>query len=429
MITPTARRILEQFAAAFPTSAHYRGGRPLRKAGWAGLMPEIERDVEAKQRFLDAVDELVAAGILLVRWRRFREGDEVEALSLRDPAALFAALGTRSPTETAGALRAVLRETTCRPASLAEAVASHVAALLDANHPTPFADEKELADTLRLLALSPEQVAKQPIRALSVRLFSNSKRIEAILRTVDTATRAAAGVAATEVLGLSRSYPEATIALRGSITFADGRRWELLGESVTLPLETITAIEEIIFAGELITVENKESFAVTAAGALGSKTAEWPGEPHTSTGGPKIAGAASVRAAGAVIYTAGHPNRAVQAVVRRAAVGGAAVRHFGDMDPEGLLIYQEIASLVPRLQPLFMDPQTYNRLAAHGRPLTQKELALLERITRPELAPLVERMRARKVAVEQEVIDPGVGAYLFPPPIPIRRYARSSNDR
>lgn len=402
MITPTARRILEQFAAAFPTSAHYRGGRSLRKAGWAELMPEIVRDVEAKQRFLDAVDALVAAGILSVRWRRFREGDEVESLYLRDPAVLFAALGTRSPTETADAMREVLSRAGLQPGSLAEAVATHVAALLDANHPTPFANETEFADTLRLLSLSADEVAQQPIRALSVRLFSNSKRIEALLRTVDTATRSAAGVTATEVLGLSRSYPEATIAIRGTIVLADGRRWELCGEPVTLPLETIAAIEEIIFDGELITVENKESFVVTAAGALRS-------EDSAATGGPHIADAASVGAArvGAVIYTAGHPNRAVQAVVRRAAAGARAVRHFGDLDPEGLLIYQEITSLVFRLQPLFMTPETYDRLAAHGRPLTDKELSLLDRITRPELAPLVERMRARKIAVEQEVIDPG----------------------
>ncbi|TVQ96274.1 MAG: DUF2399 domain-containing protein [Spirochaetaceae bacterium] len=387
MITPTARRILEQFAAAFPNSAHYRGGRPLRKAGWAGLMPEIERDVESKQRFLDAVDELVAAGILSVRWRRFREGDDVEALYLRDPAALFAALGTRSPTETASAMSTELSRTECPPGSLAEAVATHVAALLEANHPTPFADETELADTLRLLSLSTDEVAQQPIRALSVRLFSNSKRIEALLRTADTATRAAAGVTATEVLGLSRSYPEATIALRGTIVFSDRRRWELCGESVTLPLETAAAIEEITFDGALITVENKESFGVTAAGV-----------------GSARGGATGI---GAVVYTAGHPNRAVQTVVRRAAAGGAAVRHFGDLDPEGLLIYQEIASLVPRLQPLFMDPETYNRFAAHGRPLNGKEHSLLDRITRPELTPLVERMRERRIAVEQEVIDPG----------------------
>ncbi|TVR57194.1 MAG: DUF2399 domain-containing protein [Spirochaetaceae bacterium] len=386
MITPTARRILEEFAEAYPTSAQYRGGRPLRKAGWDDLMPEIQNDVEAKENFLAAVDELVAAGILSVRWRRFREGDEVEALYLRDPDALYAAIGLRSPVETGSAMQVVLRETETPPGSLAAAVAAHVGALLDAGHPTVFADEAELRDTLRLLALTPEEAARQPIRALSVRLFSNSKRIESLLRAADGATRAAVGERASEILGLSRSYPEATIAVHGTIVFTDGRRWEVRGESVTLPLETAATIETIEFSGALITVENKESFAVTAARA-----------------------AAAADTGFAVVYTGGHPNRAVQAVIRRAAASASTAHHFGDMDPEGLLIYQEIAAIVPHLRPFSMDPATYDRFAAHGRALTTKELALLDRVNRPELAPLVERMRERKLAVEQEVIDVTVG--------------------
>ncbi len=388
MITPTARRILEVFAEAYPTSAQYRGGRALRKAGWADLMPEIERDVEEKNRFLEAVDELVAAGILSVRWRRFRERDEVEALYLRDPAALYAALGLRSPVETGSAMQAVLRETETPPDSLAAAVATHVGALLDAGHPTPFADETELRDALRLLALTPEEAARHPIRALSVRLFSNSKRIESLLRAADSASRAALGERASEALGLSRSYPEATIALRGTIVFTDGRRWDLRGDSIALPLETTAAIQTIEFSGALITVENKESFAVTAARAAAGADA---------TAGAGIAAA--------VVYTGGHPNRAVQAVIRRAAASAATAYHFGDMDPEGLLIYQEIAAILPHLQPFSMGPTAYDRYAAHGRQLTGKELALLDRVTRPELAPLVERMRERRLAVEQEVID------------------------
>ncbi|TVQ36246.1 MAG: hypothetical protein EA384_14765, partial [Spirochaetaceae bacterium] len=45
------------------------------------------------------------------------------------------------------------------------------------------------------------------------------------------------------------------------------------------------------------------------------------------------------------------------AVERCAASAGTAesVRHFGDMDPEGLLIYQEIAAAAPQLRPHLMD--------------------------------------------------------------------------
>lgn len=384
MITPTARRILECFAEAFPASAHYRGGRRLRRARWDEILPEIRSDVEAKQRFLEAVDELSAAGIISVRWRRFREGDEVDALYLQRPDLLYRLLERRSPADIAEAMRRVLGEPLGADAedSPAGAVARHVRALLAASHPTPFTDETELRDALRLLSVSPQQAAALPLRALSVRLFADSKRIERLLRPVDAATRAATGLRASETLGLSRSYPEATIALHGTLQFGDGRSWRLSGETVSLPPATIAALAAVHTDGALLTVENKESFSV-AARALADNRADF----------------------GAVLYTGGYPNRAVQALLSLAVRTVAAVRHFGDMDPEGLLIYQEIAVLAPDLRPHLMDSTTYCRYLEYGRPLTTAETAQLNRITRSELSELVAAMRVRRVAVEQEVVD------------------------
>ncbi len=383
MITPTARRILECFAAAFPASAHYRGGRRLRRAGWSEVMPEIVHDVEAKQRFLHAVDELCGAGIVSVKWRRFREGDEVEALYLERPEDLYRLLERRSPAEVATAMRRVLQESGAGPPdSLAAVVAGHIDALLEASHPLPFSDEIELRDALVLLALTPQQTAAVPLRALSVRLFSDSKRIETLLRPLDAATRAAAGLRASDLLGLSRSYPEATIALCGTLQFGDGRSWRLNGETITLPPATINALEALRFNGALLTVENKESFAV-AARALAAGGADYA----------------------ALLYSGGHPNRAVQLLLSASAGTAESVRHFGDMDPEGLLIYQEIAAAAPQLRPHLMDVSTYRRYLDYGRPLSRTETAVLNRVTRPELAELVAEMRLRRIAVEQEVVD------------------------
>ena len=383
MITPTAGRILECFAEVFPASAHYRGGRRLRRGRWNEVLPEIVHDVEAKQRFLHAVDELCATGIVSVKWRRFREGDEVEALYLERPDELYRLLGRRSPVDVAAAMRRVLEESAEKPRdSLAGAVARHIDALLEASHPLPFGDETELRDALVLLSLTPQQAAAVPLRALSVRLFSDSKRIETLLRPLDTVTRAAAGRSATDLLGLSRSYPEATMALCGTLQFGDGRSWRLNGESITLPPATINALEAVRFDGALLTVENKESFAVVAR-ALATGRADYA----------------------ALLYSGGHPNRAVQLLLSAAAGAAESVRHFGDMDPEGLLIYQEIAAAAPQLRPYLMDVATYRRYLDYGRPLSRTETALLNRVTRPELAELVAEMRLRRIAVEQEVVD------------------------
>ncbi len=104
-MTELARRILTVFAESYPTSASYKGGRKLRKSGWHELFPRIRTDVSAKNDFLEAVEELVDAGILTAKWKRFREGDDLEALYLEDPQSLFAALGMPSPESTADGMR------------------------------------------------------------------------------------------------------------------------------------------------------------------------------------------------------------------------------------------------------------------------------------------------------------------------------------
>ncbi|TVQ35575.1 MAG: hypothetical protein EA384_16090 [Spirochaetaceae bacterium] len=68
-------------------------------------------------------------------------------------------------------------------------------------------------------------------------------------------------------------------------------------------------------------------------------------------------------------------------------------------------MYQEIAAAAPQLRPHLMDVATYRRYLDYGRPLSRTETAVLNRVTRPELADLVAEMRLRRIAVEQEVVD------------------------
>jgi hypothetical protein len=96
-LSPEIRRILEAFAAAYPLSAHYRNGRRLRLPGLAELFPSMERDVETREAVLSALDELTRNGIASVRWKRFREGNEPEAVYLEDPGKLYELLGIPSP--------------------------------------------------------------------------------------------------------------------------------------------------------------------------------------------------------------------------------------------------------------------------------------------------------------------------------------------
>jgi len=47
---------------------------------------------------------------------------------------------------------------------------------------------------------------------------------------------------------------------------------------------------------------------------------------------------------GAVVCSSGHPNPAVVALLRFFAAAGAELLHYGDLDPDGILILQEIGS-------------------------------------------------------------------------------------
>jgi len=74
----------------------------------------------------------------------------------------------------------------------------------------------------------------------------------------------------------------------------------------------------------ILSVENKETFHVMAARLP-------PVLP------PAIAG---------IVSSAGHPNDAVNPFLRVCVKAGARIFHYGDLDPDGILIAQEIASLL-----------------------------------------------------------------------------------
>jgi len=399
-MTQLARRILEVFAESYPTSAHYQGGRKLRKAGWEGVFPRIASDVEEKSDFLDAVEELVTAGILSARWKRFREGDELEALYLENPDALFEALGIPSPEAIARAMIAVLDGPAWSNQPLAD-LAAYLRPRLQAGHPVAIRDARELEDLARLFSLSPEEAAASPLRALSARLYADTKRLEQLLRIADRLARAIGSRAVSKRLGLARSYPEAGLALWGRIVFEGGAAaWECRGEILSLPLSTVKRIRSVQFAapGEstdalpksptVLSIENKETFHVLAG----------------REGHPSFPGGLA-----ALVYTAGHPNEAVVALLRRCIEAGARLLHYGDLDPDGILILQEIEEATgTAVTPWLMTVALHRRYFRFGYRLDRTQVARLVRAQKHssgDLHDLAAAIADTGIGVEQEVID------------------------
>lgn len=388
-----AREILRAFADSYPSSAHYRGGRKLRLGGWSRRIPEIEEDVEEKEAFLRAVEDLYSREVVSVKWRRFRAGEEVEALYLEDPCALYSLLGAKAPWDRREELLTVLIRAPWTDSRLS-GLGERLRALLEAHHPLPVDEPVELRELGRLFLLTPKETLGLPIRALSVRLFNDSKRLEGLLSKADKLSAEVDGERLSVRLGLRRSYPEVSFSLFGSLRLS-GEPWQLSGELMALPLESVKAIREVSLrrsqktgAPWVLSVENKESFYAVAEAAR----AAWA--PGAASSPPS-----------AVVYTAGHPGEAVRELLRALSGDSTSLLHFGDMDPEGLLILQELGQQTGlSIHPFSMDEVSFRRYLRFGRALGESSLVRLKEIRLDELAGVAALIKESGTGVEQEVI-------------------------
>lgn len=401
-LSTTARAILTEFADSFPESAHFRGGRKLRKGNWDRVFPRMKIDVETKEAFLDAVDELERRGLVSVKWQRFREGSEVDALYLEDAERLFELVGRASPETVREEMLAVLRGESWSGVSGSEiggAVRDHLSVALEERHPIAARDADELRYLARLFSIGVDEARFTPIRALSVRVFGNSKRLEDLLPLADRLSRGACGAAVSRELGLARAYPEASLALRGAIVFRDGgerRRWVCDAEAVTLPAQTIERITALEFSrpsSAVLSVENKETF-YSLVERLSVRLSIRPGALP-----PEIC---------AVTYGGGHPHPAYINLLALCAAGGATLYHFGDLDPDGLLILSELeTALETPVHPCLMNTEIYEAYLpySYDPPPSRLELLAASHARLPAaLRPLAEMILVHRKGVEQEVI-------------------------
>lgn len=428
-MTQAAMRILEEFASRYPSSAAASGGAPLRLSS-ARTFRDLERaGADEKESFLEAAEELARRGILEISWERRKEGEAVRSLTLRDPQGLFSLLGRSSPADTAQAAReaaaniaaaesaasnsAASTSTASKPLlpTVKQAFFEFLASSLDAKDADRGIDATLIRD-LALLPLYNNETQALTTRALSVSLFADSKRIEALLAAAKPlfSRAAAAGIPAPEPGRLERSFPETLIAGACTIRLA-GKAAPLenpSGAIIGIPAETAAAITAITGtqtgasgapadAGApqaakpncALGIENKETFHVLARALEQGRLPQFT----------------------LLVYVAGHPNRAVQLVFSALARSGWQLSHSGDLDPDGILILQELADAAGApVVPWRMDSATFDRYCSHSRPLDGTMLvraAAIRDDTRalPGIEGLLERILATGRGVEQEIIN------------------------
>ncbi|MFW5861398.1 MAG: DUF2399 domain-containing protein [Spirochaetota bacterium] len=375
--------ILRVFAEAYPNSAQYRGGRKLRKGNWQRKFPAIEESVDHKNAFLAAVENLSREGLLSVQWQKYRKGDSVKALYLEDSEGLYRRLGIPSPQQAAVNIRDFLSKYT--PHSLQDGQAARgLLDIMEAGTSLPVTEQSLLEDILTLFALDREEAGRYALRALSTRLYNDSKRLENILRPADEISGMVLGYSITRELGLARRYPETTLAGNIILEFTDGRRWDLAGHAVTMPLATARQVGRVLNGSgyvlhHVLSVENKETFHVLSDGLKGFD---------------------------GLLYTGGHPNEADRVILATLSGQGTLVHHAGDLDPVGLQIFEEIDEICGgTLLPFRMNRMVYMKYAEYGYRLKGSELMRLDFIKNIKVAELAETIRENGVGVEQEIID------------------------
>lgn len=396
-LSATARYILECFRDDYPSSAQVRGGRKLRKGGWDRIFPRIHTDPEVKEAFLAAAEELEALGVLSIRWARYRRGDRIEALFLEDPALLYSLSGLPTPEqqreEALGLLQEfrerVLQEpdgsgeqgrddTRGQSGEFIRTLVEHLEARIEAYIPTPCGDPQRLRELLLLLETDRELIAELPIRALSIRLFRDSKRLEGLLAEADKLALSAAGERISSRLELSRSYPQAGLRGEAELLFTDGRTWNLNGEELFCGKRCVERLSLIAVGAPVLVVENKETFMTLQPERCGFS---------------------------ALLYGGGHLNRATAALLQLLERSGAELYYFGDLDPEGLLIFQETDELLSgRLIPWHMDVPHYLHYLDYGYPLSEQLLSRLDRLRPGRFDELAALLRSNRIGVEQELM-------------------------
>ena len=388
-------RLMEEFAQRYPSSAAASGGRQLRLRVAQAFEGLNRAGADEKESFLEAAEKLYDEGLIDIEWEKHRKGEAIQGLILRSPQLLFARLGRDSPTETANnaILEAGLAAQAARSPQQREFF-SWMAGALAAEDGAKGIDRQAVCDFAKL----PLFTADAPLatRALSVRLFSDSKRLEdLLLRFKPLLLRARrAAVACPDLTPFARKFPETLIA--GKLAFSiENAGKPLCNESgliIGLPAESAHRVRRISAlepkTGTVLGVENKETFYALSRAMQEDSFSD----------------------ADALVYVGGHPNRAVKSVFRSFARSHFTLTHAGDLDPDGILILQELAdSSGVAVLPRRMDSATFDEFFVYSRPLENTALlraAIIRDDTRrlPGIEELLERILATGRGVEQEII-------------------------
>ncbi|MDR0289585.1 MAG: DUF2220 family protein, partial [Treponema sp.] len=357
--------------------SHYTEERRALRLRSAQFFPDFDTvRPDEKESYLEAAELLERKGIVKLRWEKGGKDERLKTLTCENIEKLFAEAGKPYPQTEAEKVKAILGE---KIKSIKENLptehnetAEKILSLLEyfSLHFGPREigqglNQKTMEEFIRFLefSLEPARLEKITTRALSILLYRDSKRLENLLSLCKPLlSHSKKNIPALELAIPERSYPETMISGKIIIEYKnlDVPMLNAGGHILTLPLETAEAIQAIqTIAGKkektVLTVENKETFY-----AFGSPNKHTVNENYCYD---------------CFLYIGGYSNRATAALIKILAASGFSFCHAGDLDPDGVLILQNIQGIAERpVVPVRMDAATFDQYRAWGKTLTKPVL-------------------------------------------------------
>ena len=421
-MTSWERKILSALESHYFSSAPETGeDRNVLRLRASVFFPNFDTaSSDEKESYLEAAESLERKGIIKLSWEKRGKGERLKVLSCDNFEKLFEAAGKPYPKTEAEKIRAMLREKTFvlkesmshGKTALAEKAIAFLEHLSLSFSPREIGQDinrnamEDLVKLLEFYSSTAQKVgelnpsARITTRALSILLYRDSKHLEDLLALCKPLfSRAEKTVPVPDFSFLERSFPETMISGKIVLEYKS-QKTPLInadGHILGIPLENSEEIESIkLLSGKkeklVLTIENKETFY-----ALASPQGQSAGE--------------GLLRYDCFLYIGGYFNRAATAIVKVLAASGFAFSHAGDLDPDGILILQQIRETAGRpVAPLRMDAASFDKYQPWARTLTKPALHQIVKIkdeTRaiPELAGLIKRIEETGLGVEQEIID------------------------
>ncbi|HEX6290974.1 MAG TPA: Wadjet anti-phage system protein JetD domain-containing protein [Herpetosiphonaceae bacterium] len=346
-----------------------------------------------------ALEALARDGVLTLHWARWERGNWLEAVDLvPEHAALLYARLKRTPRDAqAETLESLLAFETAH----AEWHASFLAWAHDnlARHRsvTPLAldDPRKNRDLLRALSAIARLTQPTLERTLSVRLFNDSKRLEALRPAIVNVLRHHTPDAA--------SYGDDTRALLAAHYLDRVPEYVPVAGPLTLqhraqPIDLAPFVPSIALSAAMLSAAAVLSCKATAIVTVENATS--------------FSELAALRPDHVLaLYSGGFATPTLIALLRqiRAAAPDVPCYHWGDCDAGGLRILAHLRARLGPVAPLMMDAATFEAYQAHAQPLTAQDRATLTILrANPGLddcSALIDRLLMTDRKLEQEAVS------------------------